>query len=79
MVGASKAANISLTLVLTKQGKLNYSKILGRSIKHDRSSITLKETKERLTISIKAKDTTALRASTNSILRDLQVIESTKL
>lgn len=79
MAGLGKASGINLVIVLGKAEKLNYSKILGKSIKHNRSAITVKETKEKLTITIKAKDATALRASANSILRDLQIIESTKL
>lgn len=75
----SANSNIALTLILNKTEKLNYSRILGkRSVKHDRSSTVLKETPSKLTITIKASDATALRASANSVLRDLQIIESTK-
>jgi tRNA threonylcarbamoyladenosine modification (KEOPS) complex Pcc1 subunit len=76
---SSAKANITLTLILNKTEKLNYSRILGkRGVKHDRSRTTLKETSNNLTITIKATDATALRASANSVLRDLQIIESTK-
>lgn len=78
MADSKKAAKVSITLVLEKTDRLSYSRTLGRKIRHDRSNIFLKETAGKLTITIKAKDLTALRASANSILRDMQVIEATK-
>ena len=68
-----------LKLVLKKETNLNYSKILGASKSHKRSSTKLKESKGSLTIEISAMDLAALRASANSILRDMQVIESTNI
>lgn len=70
---------LSLEITLPKDGSISYTKILGKFPIQKRSTIIIKESKTTLIISIKAKDATALRASTNSILRDLQVIEATKL
>lgn len=67
-----------LRLILKKETDLNYSKILGLGKAHKRSSTHLKELKDKLIIEIVAADLAALRASTNSILRDIQVIEATK-
>jgi tRNA threonylcarbamoyladenosine modification (KEOPS) complex Pcc1 subunit len=75
----AKGAAFELILKLNKEEKLNYKKILGNNTKHNRSSVEFKESEKELIIKITAKDATALRASTNSILRDLQVIESTKI
>ncbi|MGD0728513.1 MAG: KEOPS complex subunit Pcc1 [Candidatus Micrarchaeaceae archaeon] len=68
-----------LKLIINKEKALEYSKILSIKTEHKRSNIKLKEIKGTLFIEISAKDATALRASANSILRDLQVIEATKL
>jgi tRNA threonylcarbamoyladenosine modification (KEOPS) complex Pcc1 subunit len=79
MAKDSHTKKISLKIVLDKEPKLNYSKILGKNLGHSRSAIKITESKSALTIEITAKDATALRASANSILRDLQVIEATKI
>jgi len=68
-----------LRLVIKKRSKLNYSRILGKGREHRRSSTKLKESKDRIIVEIAAKDLAALRASANSILRNIQVIEATKL
>ncbi len=75
---AQKATNrIRLKLTIKKGTPLNYSRILGASKIHKRSSTKLKESEENLIIEISATDIAALRASSNSILRDIQVIEAT--
>jgi tRNA threonylcarbamoyladenosine modification (KEOPS) complex Pcc1 subunit len=75
----SKEHKNQLRLVIAKDPKINYRKILGNSLKHERSTTAIKEEKETLIVEITAADLTALRASANSILRDLQVIEATEL
>ena len=60
---------------IPKKGRLNYKKILGDSREHKRSGIKISETPVSLKIEISAKDATAMRASMNSIMRDIQVIE----
>lgn len=79
MAIASQANKISLKIILAKEPKINYARMLGKNAKHDRSAVKIKEGSKELVIEITAKDATALRASANSILRDLQVIEATKL
>ncbi len=71
----SKTDGLYLKLIVGKQHGLNYTKIIGKNTTHSRSTIKMQEDKRNLTIEITAKDATALRASTNSILRDLQTIE----
>jgi|GEM_PF-1162974 tRNA threonylcarbamoyladenosine modification (KEOPS) complex Pcc1 subunit len=67
-----------IRLVVPKDPKINYKRLLNNQTNHERSNTAIKEQKETLIIEITAKDLTALRASANSILRDLQVIEATK-
>ncbi|MGI0133833.1 MAG: KEOPS complex subunit Pcc1 [Candidatus Micrarchaeaceae archaeon] len=45
----------------------------------ERSHATISETNDALTITIKAKHLTALRASINSIMRELKAVEETCL
>jgi tRNA threonylcarbamoyladenosine modification (KEOPS) complex Pcc1 subunit len=79
MVASSTKSKLQLKLILKKEQKLNYTRILTKSLRHKRSNISIKETKDKLIIKIKAEDATALRASINTLIRDLQVIEATKL
>ena len=74
----SGSTNLQFKLIIKKEPGLKYTKVLSGAT-HNRSTISMIESKDTLTIEIKAKDATALRASTNSILRDLQVIEATRL
>ncbi len=62
---------------VTKDSKINYKRILGstNSVRYKRSQISIKEKAEDLEIKISAKDAGALRATINSVLRDLHVIE----
>jgi hypothetical protein len=76
----SKAkGQFKLKLILKKEPKLKYKKLLNTRTKQGRSTVCIIETKENIIIEINAADATALRASTNSLLRDLQVIESTRI
>jgi hypothetical protein len=70
---------LQLRLILEKEPKLKYKKLFEISPRKGRSIVTIKEMKNNLIIEIKAKDATALRATTNSLMRDLQVIEATKI
>ncbi|MDE1870685.1 MAG: CTAG/PCC1 family protein [Candidatus Micrarchaeota archaeon] len=70
---------LKLDLVIRKTDEVNYSKILGDNKRHRRSAISIRENGKMLIIEIKASDLTALRASANSILRNLQVINATRL
>jgi tRNA threonylcarbamoyladenosine modification (KEOPS) complex Pcc1 subunit len=78
-MGESKDSKLHLKLVVEKEPHLKYTKILSASKKRDRSTTTIKETKTTLVVEITSKDSIAMRATINSILRDLQVIKSTKL
>jgi tRNA threonylcarbamoyladenosine modification (KEOPS) complex Pcc1 subunit len=69
----SRAYTASITV--PKRKEMDYVKVLGIQREQKRSGIGITEKKECLEISITAKDITALRASMNSIIRDLQVIE----
>ena len=64
-------------IVVGKYPGINYKGALGPtgSRRHARSTLDVAESKGRLRITITAKDATALRASINSMLRDLQIIE----
>ena len=62
-------------LKIPKHGGLKYRKIIGKISMYSRSRTYVKENKKILEIRITARDVTALRASANSVIRDLQVIE----
>lgn len=66
-------------ITLIKNRNISYSKImaLGASTKYKRSAMHIKEDDASIAIHINANDVTALRASVNAVLRDLQVIAST--
>ncbi len=63
------------TIIIQKRAKMSYKKILGEIKEHKRSGINISETDSELKITIETKDITALRASLNAIIRDVQVIE----
>lgn len=79
MAKAASQESVYLKLVMPKDDTINYSKILGKKSTHKRSTIKIKEDKKLLAIEIESNDITALRASANSILRNLQVIKATKI
>lgn len=62
-------------IIISKISKISYKKVLGDIREHKRSGLNIKETPSTLEISIKTTDITALRASINGIMRDIQVIE----
>jgi tRNA threonylcarbamoyladenosine modification (KEOPS) complex Pcc1 subunit len=69
------------TIVYRKDSALNYTRILAScsAQAYKRSAITINETDRELRFEVRARDVTALMASVNSILRRLQVVESTKM
>ncbi|MGI0100671.1 MAG: KEOPS complex subunit Pcc1 [Candidatus Micrarchaeaceae archaeon] len=68
-----------MKIVFEGEPNLEYEKILGTGSKHKRSNVTVAAKNSKLIIEITASDATALRASVNSVLRDLQVIEASKI
>ncbi|MGC8730455.1 MAG: KEOPS complex subunit Pcc1 [Candidatus Micrarchaeia archaeon] len=68
-----------LSLYIKKGININYQNLLSleESSNKKRSNVSIKETNKSIKIDIYSSDVTALRASINSILRDLQVIEGT--
>ncbi|MGC8652122.1 MAG: KEOPS complex subunit Pcc1 [Candidatus Micrarchaeia archaeon] len=68
------ANDTSVKAVITVDGK-HYAKILAlkKASKYKRSSMSVRGKGGTLTISIEAQDVTALRATINSVLRDMQV------
>jgi len=79
MKGVLKKDSFQLTLILNKESGLNYKSLLNTETRHERSKITINEKGKNIIVEITASDATALRASANSILRNLQVIESTNI
>ncbi len=65
------------TIVLPKRTKSSYQSILGKARDQKRGTVSVKEDKATITIIISAEDATALRASFNSLMRDIQAIEGT--
>ncbi len=63
------------SIVLPDSGSARYGTVLHGG-KYKRSTISITRTAAGTTIEIRALDATALRASANSILRDLQVAEA---
>jgi tRNA threonylcarbamoyladenosine modification (KEOPS) complex Pcc1 subunit len=79
MAKASSSKSLHLRLVIATEPGLNYKRILGKNTKHSRSTVKLTQSKDTLIIEITSADTTSMRASANAILRDLQVIDATKV
>ena len=74
MAGANRYA---ARITITKHLPIKYSKMIGSYKAYRRSKISTKEGAHSISISIAANDATALRASLNSVMRDIHVIEST--
>jgi tRNA threonylcarbamoyladenosine modification (KEOPS) complex Pcc1 subunit len=55
---------------------LDYKKFFDKKYSYKRSSIRIKGTSSKIVFEISAEDPTALRASINSLLGDIQVIEA---
>jgi len=64
-------------LNISKATQMSYKKALGNIRNYKRSKITIHESKRSLELRIIARDLAALRASINSITKDIQTIEST--
>ena len=64
----------SAKIKISKQKGIAYKKIIGIDKSYKRSKVKISENKNCVYIYIDAKDITALRASTNAILRGFQVI-----
>ncbi|MEM0087294.1 MAG: KEOPS complex subunit Pcc1 [Candidatus Micrarchaeaceae archaeon] len=56
----------------------DYIKVMDKEIKYKRSKISVKESKDSITINIASNDSRALLASMNSIMKQLNVISSVK-
>lgn len=70
---------ITATITYRKEPGITYARIFSaQGGKHERSSVSMKETADLLTFEIRANDVAAMAASANSILRALQIIEATK-
>ena len=65
----------SAKIKISKRKGIAYKKIIGIDKSYKRSKVKISENKNCVYIYIDAKDITALRASTNAILREFQVIE----
>lgn len=63
-------------ITVKKRGTASYARILGSNIRHKRSSVSMKEAKDQIEITIVAADAVALRASLNTVTRGLQVADS---
>ncbi len=63
-------------ITITKVVPASYTKIIGKPRSYKRSSISIKEGPSSFAISIKAGDASALRASMNAMMRQIQIIES---
>ncbi|MDE1832819.1 MAG: hypothetical protein KGH58_00165 [Candidatus Micrarchaeota archaeon] len=64
------------TIRIIKSRGISYGRALGDMGPHERSSIRIKETPGVFQIEISARDPAALRATINSALKDLHVLES---
>lgn len=71
--------NAYAEIAINKYPNINYKRVLAlpSTRSYARSSIETNEARDKLKIMIMAYDITALRASINSIMRDLQVIAAT--
>ncbi len=73
----ASANSYKATITIAKRLPIEYKGVIGGYKAYRRSSISTKEDKASISISIAADDATALRASLNSIMRDIRIIEST--
>lgn len=70
-------SSYSAVLAVRKRAPgLDYGRLLSGSRDYKRSSMRLKESKESVNLTVEADDATALRATLNSVLRDIKVIEA---
>ena len=68
--------DFTATISIKKPSGINYTELIGKTSQYKRSTISMSEKPTALKIRIEAKDATALKASLNAILKDIQVIES---
>ncbi|MCL4381395.1 hypothetical protein M1614_00240 [Candidatus Marsarchaeota archaeon] len=68
----------SSIISIKKINGLEYKKILNFN-NHKRSSIDIEETPSIIKFKVYANDITALRASINAVLRDIQTIDNTSM
>ncbi len=73
---ASNNYRFAAAIRVAKTKGISYRRALGGISSHERSKVRIKETAKLLQIDITAKDAAALRASLNSMLKDLHVVES---
>jgi tRNA threonylcarbamoyladenosine modification (KEOPS) complex Pcc1 subunit len=71
-------ARYEAVVTMRKTGKINYTKLIGKLTTYKRSSIALAETPAAFTVKITASDPAALKSSLNSVIKDIQVIESVR-
>jgi tRNA threonylcarbamoyladenosine modification (KEOPS) complex Pcc1 subunit len=69
------SAVYSAELRIPKLKGLVYKRLIGKIVMYKRSKVSLREDKNFMYVAITADDVTALRASANSIMRDVQIIE----
>jgi tRNA threonylcarbamoyladenosine modification (KEOPS) complex Pcc1 subunit len=62
------------TISIKKRFSIDYKKIINQ-MRYVRSSIIIKEDKKYIKLNIKATDITAMRASINSIIRDIKIAD----
>ena len=62
-------------IVVSKVHGASYSSIMGKIKSYKRSTVEIKETAGTFAAKVRAADATALRASVNALMRDIQVIE----
>ncbi len=72
----TRFGTISASVTIQKRKGLNYTGMLVQTGKYKRSRMSVSDLGKTLKVVVTATDTTALRASLNSLLRDLQVVES---
>ena len=73
---AGPGSRFSAVIRIRKTGGINYTKIMGKSAKYKRGTVSTSDKAGVLTVRIEASDSTALRASLNTVMRELHVIES---
>lgn len=69
----------SAKILIKKGSDTSYKRIIGSIKEHSRSKISIKETAKELQINIETDDITALRASINTVIRDIQVIDAASM
>lgn len=67
---------ISAVVMIPRIKGLSYNGLIRQTERYKRSSISISNAGTAIKVRISADDVTALRASVNAILRDVQVIES---